>query len=507
MEDEDNDSEIIDMKMEDEDDDGDGDEVVIKLAADGSNSEDGLACVLTSQLLVLYYVLLYEDVRIANRKSQLNGANANSVGLMMVEKKAMTYSSHLFSQLPIFYLVQRTRAMQREYGVLMAPLLRLLAYHYPHLCLVKDWLPLNYIAQSIKTSAKFSTSFERQRFNQAFETFGRRDGGSVNFYRMTRACETLLRLPDEHLWPLLEDFIVKLPLLLEDQIPKMLAINMRNIWFRLNRIFPTKLWLVTVNRLEQDRHKVGKHFTLTNSWKDLMKDPMIVLRLDKRVFRTPELMEIVLHMLNGFLLAAKIYRAYFLVEHPIRLAAGAPASERNELEKRRENMKVEYQALTEAIAIQILLECCLLKESDFGDASLTRFFNGTGSPEDSSEDNTDQPWVHSGDNPALILKRRRSAHAQRLTGSGSRVGEGNFLSNLHEVQGLICNHIHQCFIADPNIAKLVHFEGYHREVLPLVVAGVPSMHICADFIPELLDPNQTLEKHVRLLSLCLFDSS
>ena len=36
--------------------------------------------------------------------------------------------------------------------------------------------------------------------------------------------------------------------------------------------------------------------------------------------------------------------------------------------------------------------------------------------------------------------------------------EGGLLSNLREVQCLICCLLHQMFIADPNIAKLVHFQ-------------------------------------------------
>lgn len=36
--------------------------------------------------------------------------------------------------------------------------------------------------------------------------------------------------------------------------------------------------------------------------------------------------------------------------------------------------------------------------------------------------------------------------------------EGGLLSDLREVQCLICCLIHQMFIADPNIAKLVHFQ-------------------------------------------------
>ena len=39
-------------------------------------------------------------------------------------------------------------------------------------------------------------------------------------------------------------------------------------------------------------------------------------------------------------------------------------------------------------------------------------------------------------------------------------------------------------------------QGYPTELLPMMVSGVPSMHICLDFIPELLAQPQT-EKQVR----------
>ncbi|KAJ8346133.1 hypothetical protein SKAU_G00303260 [Synaphobranchus kaupii] len=56
------------------------------------------------------------------------------------------------------------------------------------------------------------------------------------------------------------------------------------------------------------------------------------------------------------------------------------------------------------------------------------------------------------------------------------------------------------FIADPNIAKLVHFQGYPQDLLPLTVAGIPSIHICLDFIPELLAQPQ-LEKQIFAIQL------
>ena len=41
------------------------------------------------------------------------------------------------------------------------------------------------------------------------------------------------------------------------------------------------------------------------------------------------------------------------------------------------------------------------------------------------------------------------------------------------------------------------FQGYPSEVIPVAVAGIPSMHICLDFIPELI-AQPHLEKQVSL---------
>jgi len=56
------------------------------------------------------------------------------------------------------------------------------------------------------------------------------------------------------------------------------------------------------------------------------------------------------------------------------------------------------------------------------------------------------------------------------------------------------------FIMDPNLAKLVHFQGYPVELLAITVRGIPSMHICLDFIVELLNQPET-EKQVFAVQL------
>ena len=66
----------------------------------------------------------------------------------------------------------------------------------------------------------------------------------------------------------------------------------------------------------------------------------------------------------------------------------------------------------------------------------------------------------------------------------------------------MCSYIHQVFISDPNLAKLVHFQGYSKELLSMMVSGVPSMHICLDFVMELLSQPQ-IEKQVLCVCVCV----
>jgi integrator complex subunit 2 len=46
----------------------------------------------------------------------------------------------------------------------------------------------------------------------------------------------------------------------------------------------------------------------------------------------------------------------------------------------------------------------------------------------------------------------------------------------------------------------VLLQGYPQELLPITVPGIPSMHICLDFIPELLS-QPSLEKQVFAMDL------
>lgn len=72
---------------------------------------------------------------------------------------------------------------------------------------------------------------------------------------------------------------------------------------------------------------------------------------------------------------------------------------------------------------------------------------------------------------------------------------GSRLRDVQETQSTVCCYLHQAFIENTTLAKLVHFQGYPHPLLAVTAAGVPSMFICLDTAPELLS-QPSLEKQV-----------
>jgi hypothetical protein len=62
-----------------------------------------------------------------------------------------------------------------------------------------------------------------------------------------------------------------------------------------------------------------------------------------------------------------------------------------------------------------------------------------------------------------------------------------------EVCVLACRFLHAMFVADPALVHTVHAQGYAPAALPILVRGVPSLHVVLGLLPELLqaaDPTQ-----------------
>lgn len=419
----------------------------------GSSSKEDTSDMTVPQLLLLYYLLLYEDTRLNNMKAIVSSG-----------RKVKRYGADLLSQLPIRYLVMRAQREER-YAGLFPPLLRLLASHHPHLCMVDDWLH--------GEGAAAVTALPHRRFGPRLGPRAPCTVPSLGqaFTRLHKCpidlmsqLDRLNTLPLPQLWPYARPLVSNLSLLLEEGSPRQVMERAKQVWWRLNEVFPRRLWVLTANALRLTCRV--RPLTLD----DLVLDPLHVLRCDTRVFRCAPVLELVLHMLRALLAASRTHLSHHQLEHPIVTPPSAPLTLPpplplappnsgqagvvppdkgcSEAEKDREELRLALVAAQESAAVQILLECCL--------------------PTDAEKSASD-----------------------------------GFLTNLREVRTLVCTHLHQMFIADPNLVRLVHFQGYPSELLPVSVSLIPSMHICLDFIPELLSQPH-LEKQVFAIELASY---
>ncbi|KAG4078401.1 hypothetical protein HA402_013112 [Bradysia odoriphaga] len=355
---------------------------------------------ISSQLLLLYYLLLYEDVRL------------NMATIIANCRKVKSYSTEFLSELPIKYLLQQAQKNQHDYGGLFSPLLRLLVTHFPHLSLVDDWIE----EESISSKVTSSVSIQSMHIVEAFEDIERCPSKTIKLLRL------MLKMPPTDIWPHVELFVHYFKKILDPQVPRLIQELYKNIWIRFNTVLPRRLWVLTINALMPD--EMYKTQLLTQE--SILFDPLQVVRCDARVFRCPDALAIVLRILQASLAACKSQLSRHILDKPLIEKAGQLQISENE----REELKTALVANMESAAVQILLEACVE------------------TPDDRLK--TGRQWA------------------------------------LREVRGIVSSYIHQVFISEPSLAKLVHFQGYPRELLSMTVRGIPSMHICMDFVHDLL---------------------
>ncbi|XP_018328065.1 integrator complex subunit 2 [Agrilus planipennis] len=350
---------------------------------------------LTPQLLLLYYLLLYEDCRLTNAQ-QLTASG----------RKIKRYSAEFLSELPIKYLLYHAQKDQTSYSTLFGPLLKLLATHFPHLTLVDDWLD----DMSFKVDEK-SPHISELSLVEAFEEVKSNPSG------LAKVLQSLLKKEAIDIWPFAEVFTHYVKELLDENVPRHLQDLYKDVWLRLNTVLPRRLWVLTVKSL------VGDLTGLVRV--DVAEDPLQIMRCDERVFRCAPIYAIILRVLRASLASSRSQLFQHLQTNPKLDHMGQLLND-----SEREEMCRALVAAQDSAAVQVLLETCLESEQD-------------------------------------------------------RLVPGRLLA-LQEVRSLVCSYLHQLFIADTTLAKLVHFQGYPSELIEVTVRGVPSMHICLDFLLELM---------------------
>lgn len=201
---------------------------------------------LTPQLLLLYYLLLYEDCRLTNAQS-----------LTASGRKIKIYSTEFMSELPIKYLLHHAQKDQSSYSGLFGPLLKLLATHFPHLTLVEDWLD----DMSFKTDRK-STYVSEMSVVEAFNSL------DTNPSKCAKMMQVLLKKEAIDIWPFAEVFTQFAKKVLDKDVPRYLQDLYKDVWLRLNTVLPRRLWVLTVKNV------VGDLYGLTRS--DVADDPLQV---------------------------------------------------------------------------------------------------------------------------------------------------------------------------------------------------------------------------------------
>ncbi|KAF5306212.1 hypothetical protein FQR65_LT18603 [Abscondita terminalis] len=350
---------------------------------------------LTPQLLLLYYLLLYEDCRLTNAHS-----------LTVTGRKIKIYSAEFMSELPIKYLLHHAQKDQISYSGLFGPLLKLLATHFPHLTLVEDWLD----DMSFKIDHK-STYISELKICDSFNSVEKNPSKCAKMLRL------LLKMEPIDIWPFAEIFTQFARTILSKDVPRYVQDLYKDVWLRLNTVLPRRLWVLTVKNV------VGNLYGYSRS--DLADDPLQVMRCDERIFRCAPIYAIILRVLRASLASSRSQLHQHLQSNPKLDLNGQVIGDID-----REDMCRALVAAQDSAAVQMLLETCL----------------------ETKEDN---------ETPGQLFA-------------------------LQEVRSLVCSYLHQVFIVDTSLVKLIHFQGYPSELLHVTVQGVPSMHICLDFLLELL---------------------
>ncbi|KAJ3071011.1 Integrator complex subunit 2 [Podochytrium sp. JEL0797] len=194
----------------------------------------------------------------------------------------------------------------------------------------------------------------------------------------------------------------------------------------LNSVSPRELWVKTINA-----------WMLKGSVSniELMQNPLLMFRVDERVFRIPRAFSVFLQILDCYLTFSRHYytHAYQMEILPDKTST------------LKESHLHALLDLQESAVLQALLELCKTPEENPSETEL-------------------------------------------------------------QINKIACSFLHERFVGSKKTMKLLHFQGYKSDALiPVVVENIPSMHVCFEFLPELIhQPTPTHQTFAIQLATALF---
>ena len=160
---------------------------------------------IASQILMLYYILQYENVRLAHMRT-----------ILTTQRKVLRYSHELLANLPIRFLLQTAERDQERFGMIFPQLLKLCSTQFPHLCLVQDWLEDEAISKDYAIEAE-TKNVQSAEVKEAFATL------STCPSKLTLVCQKLLLLPPQEMWKFSDFCVSNLRQILEPGTPRQIS--------------------------------------------------------------------------------------------------------------------------------------------------------------------------------------------------------------------------------------------------------------------------------------------
>ena len=186
---------------------------------------------LTAQMLLIYFVLLYEDNCLTN----------NSLKTI--------YTAEFVNKLPIKYLLQKihTHTHMISFSVLFGALLRLLATNHPHLYLVEDLMDIH--QDNSDKVVLNNGSIEKLTPNTVADALNSVCIHPQFSYKvLTMLCNQYkpMELWKEFMNVIVSEIGTMLDLV---HVPRHIQELYAKIWFKLNSVLPGTLWKLTIEAL------------------------------------------------------------------------------------------------------------------------------------------------------------------------------------------------------------------------------------------------------------------
>jgi len=214
-----------------------------------------VTCPLTAQLLMIYYLMLYEDTRLMNL-SALGG------------RKQKEYSNNFLGGLPLKYLLQKAHNYHHDYLSLFHPLLRLIISNYPHLSMVDDWLEEHNLAQGNTTVVVSKRELKPEQLDRALAAIQTKPHLAIRVFKQ------LLQMPPEMQAQYGQQLVQHLPMVFAKSVPRYIKDLYNDIWLRLNAVLPTTLWIMSLRAITNSSDSINRR-TFAN---ESLLEPMEVLR-------------------------------------------------------------------------------------------------------------------------------------------------------------------------------------------------------------------------------------